>query len=819
MHSTRSHTTWLSNTCQSSIRAQNIAMDLFWDLLCQRDIRGSYQCQVRDRCNLILTNLSDFEEKACKATLLYPEGQSAAMLLSNQEFQPRKTAWDNSVLVLDISSRNKMTDLKSHNDNIEFWVFNVLDNWNVAHESDAQYLLDDETEIVPIAKTKKGTLKVLELFCGGYGGWRSTFEFLHDHFQIDAQIFGIDKDLHAIQTYAATNKTVLVNGMQNLPWKFFKDFTQHAAIHADIHSFKWLAAVGMWKPDMITIPAAGPNGETTSGEIQRTPDKLFAEAMAICRILQPRVIAIEQSGEFQNHETKAAVMRLIPWAGFKLTWAETLNLKSQCPVNRVRWLAIATRSHNSDCTPSDSKTWNSYEEHTAHTFDAILPEDLALDDRLQISTDIRDTDAHDTYDDKEVKKPAKNTCASTCCQGYEVLPTFTAEYGSQQAMQEQRVLPDASLQGLYKPNGCSQRLFHPIEVALLHVVYKIVFLPEDWTLAWKYLGNQTAIPHALITLVNALAFFKHIPSLNIKEVLDRMHKVKLTQSSMTLTKGCMGIVISDGSVNLDNEEHENIKKFHDECRDCIMPDGKFWDTKGFHNLPLTKNESMVQSTPKKEEELDKTETENQIDTQEIPCTVPFVTLLKGKLETSYGHLNFWFDATLTTEQIMTVWPNALTQETENMQEGVALTLTPAEVNPTSPSCLTKQTVLKSIFKKQLILLPPCEQSMEFISDNHSEVMFDQYAHILTPKDVAIPRVDIGMTHDKEFKFPFAHFQNSWRRCTCQTKIDHWDHFICISFKGPYEDRTFLEKFWKHLFSDDALTAVGYSQDYLGDLLV
>ena len=241
MHSTRSHMTWLSNTCQSCIRAQNIAMDLFWDLLCQRDIRGSYQCQVGDRCNLILTNLSDFEEKACKATLLYPEGQSAAMLLSNQEFQPRKTAWDNSVLVLDISSRNKMTDLKSHNDNIEFWVFNVLDKWNVAHESDAQYLLDDETEIVPIARTKKGTLKVLELFCGGYGGWRSSFEFLHDHFQIDAQIFGIDKDLHAIQTYAATNKTVLVNGMQNLPWKFFKDFTQHAAIHADIHSFIQMA--------------------------------------------------------------------------------------------------------------------------------------------------------------------------------------------------------------------------------------------------------------------------------------------------------------------------------------------------------------------------------------------------------------------------------------------------------------------------------------------------------------------------------------------------------------------------------------------------
>ena len=75
------------------------------------------------------------------------------------------------------------------------------------------------------------------------------------------------------------------------------------------------------------------------------------------------------------------------------------------------------------------------------------------------------------------------------------------------------------------------------------MVYKGTFISENWTSAWKFLGNQIALPHALFALVQGLNQLpRKSPFLELNHVLQVLAEVRLTQSNMTLTKGTAGIV-------------------------------------------------------------------------------------------------------------------------------------------------------------------------------------------------------------------------------------------------------------------------------------
>ena len=791
-------------------------MELISDFLVEHDIRGAPQCQIGDRCNLLMTGLSNFQGNFMRASLLSPDGPSSAMVQTCQSFQPQKAMWDNSVLIWDISNCDRVKNMQSLPQNVEFWVFNAEDHWNVQSASDAQYRFDDNTDIIPISPFGEGRLKVLELFSGAYGGWKASFQFLYDHFNIDTQVFGLDNDLHAISTYAAAHKTVLINGMQQLEWNFFDDFSGHAAIHGDVRSLKWIGAVGVWRPQLITISAPCPpwSGAATSGGLNKPTGMLFPESLAVCRILQPHMIAIEQVGGFINHEHKQTVLSLIPWAGFRLVWARTLNLKSHSPVNRIRWLAIAVRTHDYEQPMPSLQLWNSSGDHTPHSFDSILPEDLALDDRLKITEDIRNkADNHLLLPpSKRARVTPEHTFHSRCCDEHDTLPTFMAAYGSQHLIDSELLLSKGLMMHFFKGYGKPARFFHPVEVALLHVVYKVAFIPEDWQLAWKYLGNQIAIPHALITLVNALGFFSQIPKLNIDEVFAKMHEVKLTQSNLSMTKGCMGIVISDGTTNLESYEHDNIQAFHERCGVSMMPPGQYWDTNGFHDLPLPKESPQPEMHHENVTAFEVSDDilSGKIEEHEVPATIPIINLQKGMVKTSYGQLEFWFDSRLRHDEIAEIWPQSLSINTEVLPIGVALILQSDTENTELDFSFSQNLVLQTIFQGQLTLLRKDDESLRFLSENHSNLLYDQFSEADDSMGFVIPMVNIGIPRAWALPFQFGLFQEAWSQCVCSIKCDFQDHFLCVFIQGPYSHRVFLARFWQHVFTDDALATIGYS---------
>ena len=173
-----------------------------------------------------------------------------------------------------------------------FWLFHALDQWNPNDGDIPTYSLGCHSEVLPVRRfCEDQSLRVLELFCGAYGGWKSGFQFLQDHFGVNAQVIGLDSDLEAILNYSVAYKVDLINGMESLPWDFFIDHHASFALHADIRSTKWLPAIGLWGPDVVTVSAPCPSWSeaSKSAGLGSELGKLFPEAIAVCRILQPRM--------------------------------------------------------------------------------------------------------------------------------------------------------------------------------------------------------------------------------------------------------------------------------------------------------------------------------------------------------------------------------------------------------------------------------------------------------------------------------------------------------------------------------------------------
>lgn len=241
-------------------------MEHLTDLLWDHDVRGSRGCLVSDDCNLIFAEVGEFNGHASKVDLLSPAGLSASMVLSGKFFQQPMEIWDEAILIWDSRNKKAFDNLTRLNLKVDhFWLFHGLDQWNPIDSAIPTYQVGKHSDIIPVRRFKdENSLRVLELFCGAYGGWKSGFQFLRDHFDLRVQVIGLDNDLEAILNYSATYKTNLINGMEQLSWDFFYDKCDSFALHADIRSTKWLPAIGMWGPDVVTVSAPCPSWSEAS---------------------------------------------------------------------------------------------------------------------------------------------------------------------------------------------------------------------------------------------------------------------------------------------------------------------------------------------------------------------------------------------------------------------------------------------------------------------------------------------------------------------------------------------------------------------------
>ena len=605
---------------------------------------------------------------------------------------------------------------------------------------------------------------------------------------------------------------------------FFHGHGKHFAIHADIRSTKWLAAIGMWGPDVVTVSGPCPSWSeaSKSAGLDSELGRLFPEAIAVCRILQPRVILFEQVGGFASHKHRQAVLDLLPWAGYTLTWARTVDLQHVCPVHRIRWLALAIRTHDQSIVKASPQPWPSSEKHTPRSFDVILPWDLALDDRLEInhSMMLKSSDHEMLPKSKRQRVSPESTFQSRCFGEHDCLPTFMAAYGSQHLIDE-HLLKDKGLMMHFFVDQQKPRLFHPIEIALAHVVYKGAFIPDDWTLAWKFLGNQIAVPHSLFALVQGLNQLpSKCPDLVITQVFQVLHRERLTQSNMMLTKGVAGIVISDGSFSLDNHEHQNIVDFQQKCGQAFLPDGQFWTTRGFLTLPLPPDQDCVtlQDQKSASTEQDNSSVSQAQDSPLVSATLPFSIMLKGLLITSFGRLQFAFDSRLVGADLCNMWGGQIIEVQESLPDGISVMLASSKdvIGEPNMDLRGHLKVVPIFVDGQLLFLPSEHDNVNDFFQKVGKTVHDQFGSIHDIKLCGSNTVLMEVNHDEKSSksWSYQNFVDAMTQCAVSVKDHPVDHFLMICFQGPRHPSMILAEFWRSLLPSHELSHVGYSMDFI-----
>jgi hypothetical protein len=116
------------------------------------------------------------------------------------------------------------------------------------------------TEAVHLGQTDKSILipwytkfvdrpVMIDLCCGGYGGWSYGMAHAHEMGWPRYQIIGIDMNLHAATQHSLNHRTLLMPN-QKIPLTWFLDREQSMTFHADITNMRFEQSLALANADV-----------------------------------------------------------------------------------------------------------------------------------------------------------------------------------------------------------------------------------------------------------------------------------------------------------------------------------------------------------------------------------------------------------------------------------------------------------------------------------------------------------------------------------------------------------------------------------------
>ncbi len=371
----------------------------------------------------------------------------------------------------------------------------------------ADFCFHDRSMFFPLKPSSSDHIHMLEFFAGGYGGWKRGSQLLADSFGQSFRTIGLEQDLHVATTYAISHSVKLVNNVDSISPKVFRNSNDNWVVCCDVWDDEWIQIASEWGTDIavISAPCKPWSGAAKAPGLYREDGRLLVRAILACRFIRPRCIAIEQVPGFGHHDHKKWVMKALVFCGYHLVWSRIIDLSDQSPSYRPRWLGVAVRLYG-DFPPMQFQKWQKIPNICPESIDAIwpfTPEDLPA---LHVSQEaVEIAGKKSCYRGSAKHSTTEATILSTrVYHGKSCLPTFMAMYGSQHRM-DLEYLQQHGFFGHYKHDPeCPHNLryWHPIEVAFIHGLTSPCFVDDILAFSWMILGNMIAQPHALIVLTD-----------------------------------------------------------------------------------------------------------------------------------------------------------------------------------------------------------------------------------------------------------------------------------------------------------------------------
>eukprot|EP00435_Cladocopium_sp_Y103_P043006 s66_g12.t1 len=428
-------------------------------------------------------------------------------------------------------------------------------------------------------------VKVIEFFSGGLGGWKTACSFLSSSENIACKVLAIEWDLDAAWAYSVSHGVPLINGRKRLdPCLALKH--DHLVVHTDVAGDSWLSLGSAWQPDIVTISSPCPpwSAAGSASGLNSEEGQLLIRAIAVCKMLRPRIIALEQVSAVTNHEHFKFVMRTLSWAGYNLLHAQISDASDIMPIARARWLAYAVRVSDAGVTQTPFQSWIPKPLCVPNMWNAILPDEWLQDPRLFPQSHVLSLSArHDLLPPAKRRIVTKDqVLASRCYDGSTKLPTLVASYGSQHRFSEAWLSERGLLNHFFRRSHQQPRYWHPVELWLLHATHGKQFFLEEWEQSYKHIGNQICPAHALLILVNAMNCLHKVPQkLETPEVIEKFIQTRNTATSIHLIHTTEGILACPLDHNLTDVQKHNLETFRTNLCHGTVPDDQVWTIDGF----------------------------------------------------------------------------------------------------------------------------------------------------------------------------------------------------------------------------------------------
>eukprot|EP00438_Fugacium_kawagutii_P033514 Skav222489 [mRNA] locus=scaffold1835:132031:138099:- [translate_table: standard] len=676
--------------------------------------------------NILVNDTQRKEDGLIHCDLLKPHGMSTQAAISDLLIYEEETV---------LSQRTISWDPRwgLPEDGSRYYLMNVADGDFAPYD----YKVDGDTLPVPVTTNNCGPIRILEMYAGGIGGWHGAATLLKDFHDLDAQVIGIEKDIHAVMSYSISHRATILDGYGGmLPIDALTQRDDDCVIHANIHSNSWIRAVAQWAPELIAISSPCPPWSRAAGQEGMTvPDGFsLSETLASVKFLEPRFLLIEQVGGFASHDHRDLILQQIRWAGFHLQWGRVIDLQSICPVKRTRWLGLAIKVGDPVAVPRPFKCWDPSPPTGPVAFDAVFPDAWTNIPELQISPKAMNmaSDVALLPPNKRQRVAPADVFSSRCYSGKDIIPTFMAAYTNQHNLNP-KLLEEKGLMTHFVKLSEDQaaRMWHPLEALILHAPYKHFWIPHDWITAWRHIGNHISVPHALLLLVNALA---QLPSRctvpTIDEALHTLMTHRISASKVKLHQHDLGLFATVAADSVP-PPFDAISEFLSQLDMQQLPRGAEWHpVRGFF-VPVSPTHPIAEET---EDDIPEnplvllsplTVLDSSTEEESIEATAPFVPLMKGVIHGPEQTVSFWFAADVPMDIIAEVWDDniCVKQTNEPPPPGVAkefqLNDRPLRINEESQACV--------IFHEgNLTILPPTRAMFDHHEASYGVELEDQF---------------------------------------------------------------------------------------------
>lgn len=533
--------------------------------------------------------------------------------------------------------------------------------WGVHHEKgtyeETPWAIDDLTHVYPLHVRNDGTVRLLELFSGGYGGWSYAARFLKQEFHVPFQTISVEKSWHAVVNFATIHGARIIEGTSgHVNAQLFEDGHDYV-IRADITDLSWQEAVANWRPSMMVISSPcqkWSKGGHASG-LDDESGLLLPEAILLMRKFRPLVAMLEQVPGFPAHDDAKHVFSQIRASGYQIVWSKILDSARYGCAHRPRWLCLAILQHEPCVGTENFEPWNTSRAMSPNDMDTVVSWPKAFIDALKVPEEALQIASQAQFLPKEQRAPylqdGKHILKTRCYSEHETHPVIMARYGYQHEIHEDFLRNKGYFAVFFVHGNDEPRFFHPLELAIMHTSWDVVFVNNFLGEAWEHIGNLISMPHGLLLIANGLNQLNNRPEkIDVQQALKSMWDQRIRSSASVIRTWPEAAAIGEPDDDrFDGNFYFNYQQIRQIIQTGTFPKEFFWHREqGFQSLELPQprldlaSEDIVASLT------------TQID-EDMSPTQDFAIMQKAQITGTDATYSFWFARNIPLADLGHLW--------------------------------------------------------------------------------------------------------------------------------------------------------------------